>query len=188
MELNQSRKAKQEKVLSVIMAKVIGPLFSMKVSGALGEIIFDRRGYVRRKGELRDPKTSRQGDFRLAMMAAQQGVKVCGPQTRQQLRQLSDEPARWSAFLLKHLLGPRRANYNECLARYADPGLDQAGWEAAAVEAGLRPVSLAYAADAGISAGAQLFLLASTLFSLGVYIELGQPDSKAAAWKEYIIS
>ncbi|MCL4304023.1 MAG: hypothetical protein KJ077_50535 [Anaerolineae bacterium] len=170
------------------MAKVIGPLFSMKVSGALGEIIFDRRGYVRRKGRVRDPKTSRQGDFRQAMMAAQEGVKVCGPQTRQHLRRLSDEPARWSAFLLKHLLGPRRANYDGCLARYGELGLDRAGWEAAAVEAGLRPVGLTYAADTEITPGAQLFLLASTLFSLGIYGELGQPGGNAKVWQESIIS
>jgi hypothetical protein len=100
--------------------------------------------YVR-KGQLRDPKTSRQGDFRQAMMAAQRCVKVCGPLIRQYLRRLSDEPARWSAFLLKYLLGPRRANYNECLARYGNPALDRAGWETAAIEAGLRPVSLGLA-------------------------------------------
>lgn len=160
----------------------------MRVSGALGEIIFDRRGFVRRKGRVRDPKTSRQGDFRQAMMAAQEGVKVCGPQTRQALRRLSPEPARWSAFLLKHLLGPGRSTYNECLARYAEPGLEQSGWEVAAVEADLRPVSLAYAGDTAISAGAQLFLLASTLFSLGLYGELGQPGGNAAAWQERIMS
>lgn len=160
----------------------------MKVSGALGEIIFDRRGYVRRKGQVRDPKTGSQGDFRQAMMAAQKCVQVCGPQTRQYLRRLSAEPARWSATLLKHLLGPRRSNYNDCLACYGDPALDRAGWEAAAVEAGLRPVSLAYAGEAGISAGAQLYLLASTLFSLGVYEGLGQPNGNAGVWQESIIS
>lgn len=160
----------------------------MQVSGALGEIIFDRRGYVRRKGRVRDPKTSRQGDFRQAMMAAQEGVQVCGPQTRQHLRRLSPEPARWSAFLLKYLLGPGRSNYNACLVRYAEPGIDRSEWEAAAVEAGLRPISLAYAADAGITAGAQLFLLAATLFSLGVHEEAGQPGGNAAAWQERIKS
>lgn len=168
------------------MAKVIGPLFSMNVSGAVGEIVFDRRGYVRRKGRVRDPKTSRQGNFRLAMIAAQQCVKVCGPHTRQELRRISPEPARWSATLLKYLLGPQRTNYNNCLARYRDPALDRTDWESAAVEAGLRSVNLAYAADAEISPGAQLFLLALTLFSLGLYLELGRPGSNAAVWQERI--
>lgn len=170
------------------MAKVIGPLFSMHVSGALGEIIFDRRGYVRRKGQVRDPKTSRQGDFRLAMMAAQQGVKVCGPLTRQELRRVSPEPARWSATLLKYVLGPRRANYHDGLARYAGLTWERAGWEAAAIEAGLDIISLPYAAEGAVSPGAQLFLLAATLFSLGIYGELGRPGGNAAAWKERVIS
>lgn len=165
------------------------PNYRWNVKPQIGRlVIFDRRGYVRRKGELRDPKTSRQVDFRLAMMAAQQGVKVCGPLTRQTLRHISPEPARWSATLLKYLLGSQRSNYNNCLARYADPALDRASWEAAAVKAGLRMVKLAYAAEKEISPGTQLFLLAATLFSLGIYAELGQPIGNAEMWEERITS
>jgi hypothetical protein len=160
----------------------------MKVSGALGEIIFDRRGFVRRKGQCRDPKTGSQGDFRQAMMVAQQCVKVCGPQIQQQLRQMSEEPSRWSAYLLKQVMGPKRSHYNEQMARYLDPAVDQAGWEAAALALGLRRVKLAYAQAGEIPAGAQLFLLAAMLWKLGIYPELGQPGANAADWQERIAS
>jgi hypothetical protein len=47
---------------------------------------------------------------------------------------------------------------------------------------------LEYAGEAEISPGAQLFILASTLFSLGLYETLGQPNGNAEVWKESIIS
>jgi hypothetical protein len=52
--------------------------------------------------------------------------------------------------------------------------------------AGLRPVDLPYADESGASPGAQLFALASTLYSLGLYTELGQPNDNAAAWQAQI--
>jgi hypothetical protein len=170
------------------MAKVIGPLFSMQVSGALGEIVFDRRGFVRLKGHIPNRRTASQGDFRQTMAAAQKCAQVCGSTTRQLVRNLADDPARWSAYLVKNLIGPDRANYRDNMQRFAGPTVDQPAWEAAAVEAGMRPVHLNYAGEAEISPGAQLFMLALTLFSLGLYRTLGQPDGNAGAWKERVIS
>jgi hypothetical protein len=71
------------------MAKVIGPLFSFRVSGAFGEIVFDKRGIVRPKGVYRDRKTTNQGNFRQALTVAQKCVKICGPTTRQQVKNVT---------------------------------------------------------------------------------------------------
>jgi hypothetical protein len=168
------------------MAKVTGPLFSMKASGSFGDIVFDKRGYARPKGNSYDRQTAQQGDFRQSMAVAQKCAKVCGPATRQLLRSVADEPARWSAYLTKNLIGPERTLFLEALNNY--PGVDQVSWEAAATEAGLRTVTIDYATVDQISPGAQLFVLASTLFSLGLYTNVGSPNGNAAEWKNQIIS
>jgi len=176
------------------MAKVQGPLFSMMVSGAFGEIVFDKRGFVRRKGLYHDPKTSRQGNYRQALTAAQRCAQVCGPQTRQHLRQAADQASRWSAFLTKTLLGPERARYHELAEIYRNGVVDQPPWEAAAREIGLKQVGLAYAAEAPISPGRQLFMLASTLYELAIYRDLGNPlehelpGSNVEAWQQQILA
>jgi hypothetical protein len=160
----------------------------MKASGSFGDIVFDRRGYARPKGISYDRQTASQGDFRQAMTVAQKCVKVCGPATRQLLRSVAEDPARWSAYLAKNLIGPDRALYLEAMNQYTNSELDQDDWEAAASEAGLRPVNLEYATVATVSPGAQLFALASTLFSLGIYASVGQPNGNADTWKSQIIS
>jgi hypothetical protein len=71
--------------------------------------------------------------------------------------------------------------YNE------DPAVDRPGWEAAGIATGLRPIKVEYANEGEIFPGAQLFLLASTLFSLGLYENVGQPNGNAGAWKENIV-
>ncbi|MBI1880908.1 MAG: hypothetical protein HYR94_22240 [Chloroflexi bacterium] len=52
----------------------------------------------------------------------------------------------------------------------------------------MREINIAYASEAGVSPGAQLFALASTLYSLGLYATVGQPNGNAAAWKAQITS
>jgi hypothetical protein len=168
------------------MAKVIGPLFSLRVSGAFGELVFDKRGFVRPKGVYRDRKTTNQGNFRQALTVAQRCVKVCGPTTRQQVKNITPAQARWNCHLMKQLLGPNRANYNQYIENFTDPAVDQAAWEQAGIVMGLRAVTLDYADEAGISPGMQLFILASTLFHLGIYTALGQPAANAEAWRERI--
>ncbi|MBI1877667.1 MAG: hypothetical protein HYR94_05460 [Chloroflexi bacterium] len=169
------------------MAKVIGPLFSMRVSGALGEIIFDRRGFVRLKGNYRDARTASQINFRQTLRVAQCCVKVCGPTTRQQLKQRMTGASRWNTYLVKKLIGPKQSLYLEKMNRFADATVDQAGWEAAAAAIGLREVRLNNAAAAPISPGAQLFVLASTLYEIGIYTGLGQPVTNAEEWKTQIV-
>lgn len=169
------------------MAKVSGPLFSLRVSGTIGEIVFDRRGFAYLKKGHRDAKTTRQGSYRQAMIVAQRGVKLCGPQTRQALK-AATTTSTWHGYLMKNIIGPQQSHYRRCLQNFNDPAVDQAGWEAAAASIGLLPLELAYAEETIISAGAQLFSLASTLFSLGLYRELGQPGGNAAAWQAQIVS
>lgn len=170
------------------MAKIKGPLFSMNATGSFGDIVFDRRGYAYLKPERRDAQTPAQGDTRQAMTVAQKCAHLCGEATRQQLKAKADDPAYWSAFLASKLLGPQRSRFSAALADYTtSPEVDQAGWEAAAASMGLEAVNIPYAHQAVISPGAQLFTLASTLFGLGVYTNLGQPNGNAAAWKSSII-
>lgn len=65
-------------------------------------------------------------------------------------------------------------------------GAEQAAWEATALKLGLRAVTVDYADEAGISPGTQLFTLASTLFGMGIYAELGQPAANAEVWGERV--
>jgi len=172
------------------MAKVRAPLYSMEVSGAVGDLVFDRRGFIRRKGRTTNPKTAKQGNARQAMTAAQRCIKVCGPETRQQLRAVAKPASQWSAYLTGQFLGPKRAHFLERQARYQDEDIDQTVWEQAAKEAGLEAVEIDYADDAPISAGAQLFMLATTLYDLGLYAALGNPAAEAnvEGWRDGIMA
>ena len=167
------------------MAKVTGPLFSMRASGAFGEIVFDRRGIVRPKGIYHDPQTASQGNFRQTMMVAQKCVKACGPQTRQLLREAAPEPARWSAYLVQQLIGANRAAYLDRLAAYeALAEADRTAWDAAAQLTGLYPIDISYSQEPAVPAGAQLYLLAVTVHYLQLYPELDSPTAaEAAIWQ-----
>jgi len=37
-------------------------LYSIEVSGAVGDLVFDRRGFIRHKGRSTNPKTAKQGN------------------------------------------------------------------------------------------------------------------------------
>ncbi len=170
------------------MAKVKGPLFSMGVTGSFGDIVFDRRGFAYLKPDKSDPQTPGQGNYRLAITVAQKCVGTCGSATRQQLKELTNDPSHWNSYLAKQLIGPQRSLFLNALAQYTDPTVDQAGWEAAADSIGLREVFIPYAQHGPVSPGAQLFVLASTLFSLGLYTGLGEPNGNAQVWKDSITS
>lgn len=170
------------------MAKITGPLFSMGATGSFGDIVFDRRGFAYLKRSHRDAQTASQGDFRQAMTVAQKCVKACGPATRQLLKTAANSTT-WNAYLSKNLIGANRAAFNQYLQAYRnDPTVDQAGWEAAAVSMGMVSINLDYANQAAVSPGAQLFLLASTLFSVGLYTAVGQPNGNFLEWKDSIAS
>jgi hypothetical protein len=156
--------------------------------------VFDRRGFIRRKGRSTNPKTAKQGNARQAMTAAQRCIKICGPQTRQRLRAVAKPASQWSAYLTGQFLGPKRAHFLERRTRYQDDGIDQPAWEQAAIEIGLKAIQIDYADDAPISAGAQLFMLAATLYDLGLYEALDNPAEtgltalQVKAWADQIVS
>jgi hypothetical protein len=162
----------------------------MEVSGALGDLVFDRRGFVRRKGQQTNPKTAKQGNSRQAMNAAQRCIKICGPQTRQLLRAVAKPASQWSLYLTGQFLGPKRAHFLDRQARYQDDGGNQPAWEQAVVEIGLKEVRIDYAEDVPISAGAQLFMLAATLYDLGIYAALGVPavGADVEGWRDGIMA
>lgn len=169
------------------MAKIKGPLFSMSATGAFGDIVFDKRGYAYLKPERRDAQSPAQGDARQAMKVAQKCASVCGEATRQQLRAKAADPSHWGSYLSSKMVGPQRSRFIAALAEYTNSvEVDQAGWEAAARSMGLQEVAVPYAHQAAVSPGAQLFVLASTLFGLGMYASLGQPNGNAAGWKDQI--
>lgn len=169
------------------MAKVTGPLFSMNVTGTFGNIIFDKRGFAYLKPERRDAKTERQGAFRQAMAVAQKGVKLCGPATRQLLKETSTT-ATWHGYLMKHIIGPQHSHYNRYRQQYSELApVAQTAWEAAAVEAGLRPIEVEYANAASVSPGGQLYILAAALYDLGLYANLGRPERNVEGWRERVM-
>jgi hypothetical protein len=132
-------------------------------------------------------KMTCQEGFYQAMTVAQKCVRVCGPNTRNQLKGVAPT-ATWHSYLIKNLIGSSLSSYTFYWQNYSDPTVDRAGWEAAAVSAGLQPISLDGGAGMSVSPGLQLFMLASTLFALGLYETVGQPNGNPEAWRERITS
>jgi hypothetical protein len=163
------------------MAEVKGPLYSRAVKGSVGDMVFDRRGFIRLKGFVSDAQTPSQGNIRQTMAAAQKAIKACGITTRAQLKALAADESRWNGYLLREIIGVERSHFLDAMAGYAtlDTG-DRLTWEMAAKTIGLKEVRIKYADEAPISAGAQLFLIAQTLFSLGLYTKHGAPTGDNA--------
>ena len=161
----------------------------MAASGSLGDIVFDRRGYAYFKPQREDARSPKQGNYRQVMTVAQKCARVCGDKTRAQIKELTDDPAHWSAHLTKQLLGPQRTTFLAMLTQYSTIEADEANqWEMAATKIGLQEVHIPYAGDAAVVPCAQLFILAQTLFGLGLYTSLGSPKGNADLWLEKIIS
>jgi hypothetical protein len=158
---------------------------SVYASGAVGQLVFDRRGFVRLKGNQAPTKTAAQGDARQAMTAAQHGVKVCGPVTRDMIKGLVEVQRDWSAFLNKKFIGKKRKAFSASMAAFeALEPLAQDDWNNAAEALKMEEVELDYAAAGPISPGAQLFAPARTHYDLDIHAETGSPDaSNAAAWQ-----
>jgi hypothetical protein len=175
------------------MAKTRGPLFSLEASGSFGPVVYDKRGIARVKTTPDDPQTPQQGNQRQIMSTAQRCVKLCGPNTREQLKQVARPRSQWHSNLIKNFIGDDSAHYQDNLAVYGN-GVDQAAWETAAEEIGMNPVQIDYATAEPVSPGTQLFMLASTLYDFDIYPELGHPagsgnpTSDVEGWKQSIIS
>lgn len=174
------------------MARIKGPLFSMEATGSFGNIIFDRRGIARYNSTRDDAQTPSQGNVRQTMAAAQQCVRICGPNTREMLKDLSKPRSQWPNHLVKHFIGAERATFQQNLDIYGN-GVDRDAWEVAADEMGLTEVSLRYAEEPAVSPGAQLFMLAITLYDFNIYEEFGNPAGNGTkpdiqGWKNSITS
>jgi hypothetical protein len=174
------------------MARIKGPLFSMEATGSFGNIVFDRRGFARYKATGDDAQTPGQGNVRQTMAAAQHCVGICGPNTRELLKGLSKPRSQWPNHLVSHYIGLERATFQQNLEIYGN-GVDRDAWEVAADEMGLIEASVPYAEEPAVSPGAQLFMLAATLYDFDIYAEFGNPAGNGAepdvqGWKNSIMA
>lgn len=163
------------------------PLLNMNTKDSLGVTAFTRQGMAYAQTSHYQPQTTCQDDFRQAMTVAHKCVKVCGPATQEQMQRAA-HAATWHSYLVKNMIGTGLASYTFYLQNYRDETVDQAGWEAAAISAGLQPITLDAAGGVSVSPGMQLFLVASTLFSLGFYETVGRPNGNPEAWMKRITS
>jgi hypothetical protein len=80
-------------------------------------------------------------DAKTAMIVAQRGGKLCGLPTRQALK-TATPTAPWHGGLMKQISGPQHSHFHRYRHNFADPAVDWAGWEVAAVSAELLPFHL----------------------------------------------
>lgn len=169
------------------MTKTSSQLFSTTSLDIFGAKAFAHQGMTHSPNGSIHARTTNQNDFRQAMTVAHKCIKVCGPATQEHIQQAA-HAATWHSYMVKNLIGTSLASYTFHLQNYSDETVDQAGWEAAAVSVGLQPITLDQADNTSVSPGMQLFLVASTLFSLGLYETVGRPNGNAGAWKLKITS
>lgn len=173
------------------MAKVTGGLFSIEASGKFANaLVFDRRGYVRGYKRPTNPQTAAQGNVRQVMLAAQRAIGVTGSTTRTDARAVAPIDYRWNSYLVQQIIDKETAAWESSLAAFnaLDPA-EQTAWTDEAEALGVPEVSMPYAGDPPIPAGATLFALARTLFKLGIHAAAGAPDgANAAAWATNIAS
>ena len=173
------------------MAKVTGALFSLEASGKFANaLVFDRRGYVRGYQRPNNPQTAPQGNVRQVMLAAQRALGVAGATTKTGIKELAPVDYRWNSYLIQQLIGKGSVEWDASLAAFnALDAADQDAWTAEATSLGIPEISIPYAGDPPIPAGAALFALARTLYHLGIHAGTGPPDgTNAAAWATSITS
>ncbi len=167
------------------MAKVTGALFSLEASGKFANaLVFDRRGYVRRYKRPTDPQTAAQGNVRQVMLAAQRAIGTTGTTTQDHVKEQAPTEYRWNSYLVQQIIGQNSAQWDASLAAFnALDAADQDAWTAEATSLGIPEISIPYAGDPAIPAGAALFALSRTLYHLGIHAGTGPPDgTNAAAW------
>jgi hypothetical protein len=124
------------------------------------------------------------------MLAAQRAIGTTGDTTKTSIKALAPTEYRWNSYLIQQMIGQQSAHWDASLAAFnaLDPA-DQATWTAEAEALGIPEVSIPYAGDPAIPAGAALFAYARTLFKMGIYAANGDPDgTNAAAWAANIAS
>ncbi len=124
------------------------------------------------------------------MLAAQRALGVAGDTTKTGVKELAPVDYRWNSYLVQQIIGKETAAWESSLAAFnaLDPA-EQTDWTAEAETLGIPEVSIPYAGDPPIPAGAALFALSRTLYHLGIHAATGAPDgTNAAAWATIIAS
>ena len=176
------------------MAKTKKPAFSQGASGSIGDLVFDKRGYVRSKPKKSSkPQSPARGNVQQSFGAARKAVKVAGPAIERAVRtneyikrkkgyeQKYFQGGYWATYLASAMPGPDRGWFIKYGNAFANlPPDAQELWEKVAYVIGLEHFQLPHASEAPISAGLQLYWLASMLPSLGICLTLEAPNANNA--------
>lgn len=171
------------------MARVDGPLFSLTASGRFEELVYDKRGYVRRFVVPTNPKSAAQGNARQILLAAQKATSKLGTSAREDVKAYLGAIGlvgyRWNAWTLQAIIGEGSQAWADSKTAYTALGDDQQGWETKAQEIGLIQISIPYASDDPITPGLAMWALARALDGMG--LGPGTPDgTNYGAWGDYI--
>lgn len=140
------------------MAKVGGPLMSMNASGRFGEMVFDKRNFVRKFTAPSNPQTVAQMLQRNTMGDLQRVLKTLGPVLRAELKEALGY--RWNSVVIGELLangGAQLSAYNTEFTAFTGP--QKTDWDTADTST---PVELV--------AGSPLYAASSAVYDIGVRI------------------
>jgi len=181
------------------MARVRYPLASVEASGKFENWVFDKRGRARKFVPPTNPQTIQQGNNRQLTGSAQNSVSVVGITTVAEIKKFMStqtiatkngdalQTSQWNAYLVKRMLGDAYTEIANVRTAYAAlSAAEQAAWDTEAANAAfvsLSPTSLAYATDAPMTTGEQLFAIARTIYYMKIYGVNGLPGgTNATAW------
>ena len=183
------------------MGKTINPAHSRSVSGSIGDLVYDYRGYVRSKPKKSDkPQSAARGNVQQSFAAARKTVKIAGPTIEQAIRTHKDikrkkkrqrkyfQPGYWATYLASEMLGTKRGSFIYYRQQFDNLApSDQLTWEKIGYVVGLERFEVAHASEAAITPGLQLYWLAKTLRPLGIYTHLAPPNAENALnWAAHI--
>ena len=181
------------------MARVKWPLGAVEASGKFENWVFDKRGRARKFVAPSNPQTVAQGNNRQLTGSAQNSVSAIGSTTVAEIKTFMTtqtiatkngdtlQTSQWNAYLVKRMLGDAYTEIANVRAAYAAlTAGEQAAWDTEAAGAAfisLSPTTLAYATDAPMTAGEQLFAIARTIYYMKVYGANGLPGgTNATTW------
>jgi hypothetical protein len=146
----------------------------MGASGTVGRTItFDKRGFVRQRIIPANPRTVAQQLARLKLKNVNKLLHLVKHSTRVLLRARAPVPSRWLSFTSGEAL-PHFDGYGEVFADL-DANIRQA-WNDVASEKGVIVYTIpGSTVTLNITNGRLLFIVATTLYVLGIGTELGAP-------------
>lgn len=171
------------------MAKTTGPLMSESSSGTFGHTItFDRRGIAHKPNNPGAQRTASRGNDRQIFLAISRSLARCAPIVRAAIRTAIAPDPNWRAWMTDAISGKHHTTWDAVTDLWIDQlSSTRTAWQSAAIDAGFDQVSLVYATNPAITAGLQMWQLASTLFVLDLNTESGAPAAgNAQAWANYI--